>query len=299
MNGVTIGEDIDACDEKVLGMSWSPSSDSFDFQVTLKLKTTTGEVSVSSLEVFQSIRDDLILTRRMLLANVSRIFDPIGLLVALLLESKLLMRESWCGKVVGWDDPVPADQSNRWLAFLSSLLSLGDVKFARSLWPEDVVVGLPVLIIFSDGAVLAFGAAAYIRWELKSGGFWSRLIMAKCRIAPKNIVSVPRMELNGAVIGNRMKNFILKETNLKFSKVYQLVDSSTVLGYVQKECGSFKPYEGIRIAEIQSSNNFVAGTLVGWAWVSGSDNPADWCTKPRRVDDIHNSSFWVKGPEFL
>ena len=34
-------------------------------------------------------------------------------------------------------------------------------------------------IIFSDGALLAFGTAAYIRWKLKSGGYWTRLVMAK------------------------------------------------------------------------------------------------------------------------
>ena len=73
--------------------------------------------------------------------------------------------------------------------------------------------------------------------------------MAKSKIAPKNILSVPRMELNGAVMNNRVKNFILKDTNLKFGNVYQFVDSSTVLGYVHKECGVFKPYEGIRVSE--------------------------------------------------
>ena len=96
--------------------------------------------------------------------------------------------------------------------------------------------------------------------------------MAKSKIAPKNIVSVPRMELNGAVLGHRIKNFILKETNLSFSKVYQFVDSSTFLGYIYKECGVFKPYEGIRVAEIQSTNKFNDGRLIGWAWVSGNDN---------------------------
>ena len=202
VSGVDIGDEVDSPDEKVLGMSWSPSSDSFDFHVTLKLKTTYGEVSVSTQEELQAVLVDLVLTRRVLLANVSRIFDPIGFLASVLLKSKLLMRESWCGKTVGWDEPLPPDQQKHWLEFLSSLLALGDVKFARSLWPEEDVVGLPTLIIFSDGAILAFGATAYIRWELKAGGFWSRLIMAKCRIAPKDIVTVPRMELNGAVIGN-------------------------------------------------------------------------------------------------
>ena len=64
--------------------------------------------------------------------------------------------------------------------------------------PEEEVVGLPMLIVFSDGALLAYGAAAYIRWELASGGYWVQLIMAKCKIAPKHILSVPKMELNGA-----------------------------------------------------------------------------------------------------
>ena len=106
------------------------------------------------------------------------------------------------------------------------------------------------------------------------------------------------MELNGAVMGNRMKNFLIKDTNLEFGEVYQLVDSSTVLGYVQKECGNFRPYEGIRIGEIQASNVLVDGRLLGWAWVAGEFNPADWCTKPRSVEDLM-SNFFFCGPAFL
>ena len=69
---------------------------------------------------------------------------------------------------------------------------------------------------------------------------------------------------------------------------------------MHKECGVFKPYEGIRVSEIQSSNNFVGDRLVGWAWVAGTDNPADWCTKPRQVKDLLPvNGFWSAGPEFL
>ena len=38
---------------------------------------------------------------------------------------------------------------------------------------------------------------------------------------------------------------------------------------------------------------------MGWAWVSGEDNPADWCTKSRLVREIVPGGFWEKGPEFL
>ena len=173
-------------------------------------------------------------------------------------------------KSIGWDDPLPLDQQKRWVEFLSSLFSLNDVTFERSLWPEEEVV----LIIFSDGSALAFGVRAYIRWELKNGGFWRWLILSKSKIATKNIISIPRMELNGAVDNDRTKNFLIKKTNLKFSKL--IVDSSTVLGYLQKECGVFHLYEGVRIAEIQSSNQSKDGILEGWAWVAGCDNPFDW-----------------------
>ena len=64
---------------------------------------------------------------------------------------------------------------------MKALLSLlKNVKFPRSLWPEGRVFGLPILVVFSDGEALAFDAVAYIRCELESGEFWSRIIMAKC-----------------------------------------------------------------------------------------------------------------------
>ena len=234
-----------------------------------------------------------------MLSNVHRIFDPMGLLIPLLLQAKLLLRATWVETDLGWDDSLPEELSSQWLTFLKSLLSLEDAAFPRSLWPEDEVVGLPILVIFTDGAALAFGAVAYIRWRLASGQFWTRIIMAKGKIAPKKILSIPRMELNGALLGNRLTDFLCKETNFKFEKVYHLVDSSTVLGYVNKECGVFHPYEGIRIAEVQSSNTFVDGKLEGWAWVSGDLNPADWCTKPRSAEKVAHDSFWKDGPEFL
>ena len=204
-DGVVIG-DIEEKKEKVLGMGWIPKSDLFVFEVNLKLRLIgqSQEVSVTAVEQLDGLLQ-LLLTRRILLSNVSMIFDPAGLLVPLLLEAKLLLRESWCVPGLGWDDPLPDDQGKRWRTFLRSVLSLKDVKFPRSLWPEGRVVGLPTLVIFSDGAALAFGAVAYIRWELESGGYWSRIIMSKCKISPKHIVSIPRMELCGALLGNRLK----------------------------------------------------------------------------------------------
>ena len=198
------------------------------------------------------------LTRRAVLSNTSRIFDPLGLICPVALQAKLLMREAWDDGSLGWDDPLPDELSHKWMLFLKSLLELNQVQVQRSLWPAGDVKGLPLLVVFSDGSIAAHGAAAYVRWELSGGGYSSSLIMAKSKIAPKRIVSVPRMELCGAVLSNRLKNYLMKETNLVFSKVYHLVDSSTVLGYVFKESSVFGPYEGVRISEIQTNSRKVS-----------------------------------------
>ena len=85
----------------------------------------------------------------------------------------------------------------------------------------------------------------------------------------------------------------------KFERVIHLVDSSTVLGYLHKEDARLKPYEGVRVAEIQAAGQTEGGLLKDWAWIEGEDNPADWVTKPRKVQDLAKGGFWQCGPRFL
>ena len=295
----SIGDESGVASEKVLGLQYSPDTDTFGFNVTLHFTLSGSEIEITSVTEFNQVQNDLVLTRRNLMSNVARIYDPIGLLCAVLLQSKLLMREMWTDKTIGWDDPIPCEMRQKWVDFLSSLLSLSDLKFPRSLWPEAEVEGLPILVVFSDGAALAYGACAYIRWKLKDGSFWTRLITAKSKIAPKNIKRIPRMELNGCVLGNRIKHFVDKDTNFEFEKMYHFVDSSTVLGYIQKENGVWEQFEAVRVAEIQSTNEFEGDKLKNFGWVAGVNNPSDWATKPRRVDELKVGGFWEAGPSFL
>ena len=61
----------------------------------------------------------------------------------------------------------------------------------------------------------------------------------------------------------------------------------------------FGPFEGQRIAEVQSTNEFVDGVLQGFSWVSTKDNPTDWCTKPRELKDAAQGGFCEPGVGFL
>ena len=115
---ITIGSQNE---EKVLGMIWVPDTDMFVFHVTLKLKTVDGqEFIITKLDEFLLISQNLVITRRIMLSNVSMIFDPIGLICSVTLVGKLLLQEIWCIGGIAWDDPLPIDQANRWGRYLIS-----------------------------------------------------------------------------------------------------------------------------------------------------------------------------------
>ena len=200
---------------------------------------------------------------------------------------------------MGWDDNLPQGLREEILQLFIELYKLENLEFPRSLWPDEAVVGLPWLVSFSDGSNLGFSSVVYIRWELEQGGYWTRIVLSKGKIGPKSRITIPRMELNGAVMNKRLAEVMETAVNKKFGKVIHLVDSSTVLCYLHKEDQKLKPYEGIHVAEIQAAGKFENGLLQNWAWVEGKNNPADWVTKPRSVKELSSDGFWQRGPEFL
>ena len=80
---------------------------------------------------------------------------------------------------------------------------------------------------------------------MASGGYWSKIVLSKGKIGPKSRITIPRMELNGAVINKRLAEFVVGAVNIKFGRVIHLVDSSTVLCYLHKEDQKLKPFEGV------------------------------------------------------
>ena len=149
-------------------------------------------------------------------------------------------------------------------------------------------------MIFSDGSTAAYGTCAYIRWELPDGVFNSRLVMAKSKLAPLKQLSIPRIELCGALIAARMRETIVKEMGYNFESIIHIVDSAIVRAQIQKESFGFGTITATKIAEIQSKTN-----PEEWWWISREDNPADMSTKPSKPVDLGVGSNWQMGPTFL
>ena len=280
----------------VLGVGWRAADDVILFTISLNFSEKKRNVCTSPDLLRSQIPDSipLILTRRMVLQQVMKIFDPFGFFSPFLVLAKVYLRETWILRL-GWDEALPEQLRSKWLGFFSLLFQMEDLVFERCMKPVHAV-GKPTLVIMSDGSEMAYGCASYIRWTLEDGSFWCRLILAKCRIAPISRISIPQMELNGAVLSKRCRKVIEAECRYTFDQVYHFVDSETVLCMINKISTRFRVYEGVRIGEIQAA---CGGDLRSWGWISSGDNIADWVTRGRVPSELGPNSMWQRGPDFL
>lgn len=160
------GMESDSEMEGVLGLKWEVKEDllRYKFNSTFRISDIT--------------------TKRSILSVTNSIYDPLGLLTPFTTRAKIIIRSIWVHEPkLDWDSQLPEEIVNNWRRFTAELPKLTELAFPRALKPL-AAVGKPELIIFSDGSEVAFGAGAYMRWEVQKGKFGARLIMAKSRMAP-------------------------------------------------------------------------------------------------------------------
>ena len=149
-----------------------------------------------------------------------------------------------------------------------------------------------MLCIFSDASEEAFGACAYLRWQLADGSFDVRFVTAKSRVAPLKKLTVPRLELQAAVIASRMYQTIREETRLKIDETVFFSDSTIALMWIRSQARGFKPFVSNRVGEIQSRSD-----PSQWHHVRGELNVADDISRGIDVNQLNQR--WMTGPEFL
>lgn len=104
--------DTDQVYNKVLGIYWNPANDSFSFKVCLPSSGLT--------------------TKRKLLSDTARIFDPLGWLSPATITLKVMFQELWSpGLNVSWDDSLPTEIADRWANIRSTFHLLETIEIPR------------------------------------------------------------------------------------------------------------------------------------------------------------------------
>ena len=201
---------------KVLGIVWNSTEDSFKF----KVKSET-----------MDCLDSTEWTKRSILSQIARIYDPVGFAAAFLIQAKTNFQELW-QEGYEWDQDLPSAVQQKWLSLFKEIKELNKVSFPRSLSPPEPADSQPTLCVFTDASQDAFGACAYIRWETEKGEFDIRFIAAKSRVAPLKHLTIPWLELQAAVLASRLQTTIKEETSFQFKETFIFTDSAIVLAWI-------------------------------------------------------------------
>ncbi|XP_025406355.1 uncharacterized protein LOC112680475, partial [Sipha flava] len=260
-----------------LGLSWQPNTDTFHF-------------------VLGAWNPPAHMTKRSLLSDINRIYDPIGLITPVLIKGKIFLQQLWLLKM-NWDSTLSADLQARWVRFYSSLKSLDKLSIPRKVIFDGI--GLITLHGFCDASQEAYGACIYVRTQRPDGTVYVQLLTSKSRVAPMSTTTIPRLELCGALLLSELVVEVkaeLSTINFQFSlaDIVLWTDSTVVLGWIQSAV-QLKSFVANRITQILDNTERTM-----WRHVPTSSNPADIITRGIHADElVDQNHMWWNGPSWL
>lgn len=274
---------LNHCQEKLkfssststLGIEWDPNTDCI-------------LIPVSKSNIYKNFSK---FTKRIVLSISSSIFDPLGILSVCIITCKMILQLLWLENL-GWDDEIPLNIKEMWLRFISNLTCIENL-----LIPRNVMCANPVIIdlhIFSDASLKAYAACVYVRTADALGNVTVRLLCAKARVKPLKTITIPRLELCGAVLAARLYNKVNEALRCTITQVHFWCDSKVVLGWLKMPSHKLNAFVSHRAAEV---NNLCSNSE--WMYVPSLLNPADLASRGVFPDEVQSLSLWWEGPSFL
>ncbi|XP_068158453.1 uncharacterized protein [Drosophila tropicalis] len=236
---------------KVLGLYWQPGLDTLSYNVGLK--------------------GNVYCTKRQVLSDVSRIFDPLGLLAPIVVQFKILFQQLWLLDL-GWDDKLPKQLADNWLKWRADLDILQHIQIPRLVVNDTDNIELHG---FSDASTKAYAAVVYSRVINKDGSISTSIMAAKSRVAPLKQQFLPRLELCAALLLSQLIRSI--KAALRHQKV-------TVLH-----------------GAIPQSTSEILDTIPrhNWRHVDSKSNPADCASRGLMAADLKDFQLWWNGPSSI
>ncbi|XP_062712864.1 uncharacterized protein LOC134289986 [Aedes albopictus] len=267
--------------ERVLGMAWLPDEDVFVYSVKLP-------------NDFDCLESTNTITKRSVLRFVMSVFDPLGLISNLLIHGKMLIQDHRRAKV-GWDEAIPAEISKQWERWIAQLSKLDQIRIPRCYFPgyDPDSFQTMQLHVFVDASESAFACVAYFR-IVDRGQPRCTLVASKAKVAPLISMSVPRLELQAAVIGSRLAKSIAEYHTIPVRRRFFWSDSTTVLAWINSDTRRYRQYVAVRIGEILEETE-----PEEWRWIGTKLNIADDATKWGKGPTMQMESHWFTGPDFL
>ena len=222
-------------------------------------------------------------TKRGILSTVSSLFDPLAFLGPFLLPVKVILQQLWRIDA-SCDDPIQGPLLAQWNNWLKSYVANLKIPQCFKSFSERSISNLQ----------LDYAAVGYLRLLDDAGKVHCAFVMGKTRNSPLKQWSVPRLELQAAVIATRLHLLIREELDLPLVGVTFWSDSLTTLKYIANKRRRFKPFVANRVNEVRE-----VSTPQQWQHVPTLLNPADDGLRGMEQHTLNLKCHWLCGRSFL
>ena len=231
------------------------------------------------------------ITQKKILSLVSSVFDPLGLFAPFSVHMRQLLKSIWTKNGQHWDNSVEPHEEEDFLKWKAQLPEVAETSIDRRYF--STAKDKWELHVFADASEDTMCAVAYLRSKLKEYSADLAFVIGKCRVAPMRHLSIPRLELQAALMAVRLKEHIVKEHETKIHICNFWSDSTTVLQWIHSSHRKQQVFVANRVPEILDTTN-----VSQWKHVSGINNPADIGTRAFSVEELKKSE-WLTGPAWL
>ena len=133
-----------------------------------------------------------------------------------------------------WDDPVSQRIHAVWQQWRSELHVLKEREIQRRYFPKDFDVASIKLHGFCDAFESTYAGVVYIRaTNVDNAINHTALVIAKTKVAPIKRLSIPRLELCGALLVTKLLLHCGKILGVPLESTYAWTDSTVVLSWLR------------------------------------------------------------------
>ncbi|XP_062710841.1 uncharacterized protein LOC134288923 [Aedes albopictus] len=272
--------DKDRICERVLGVIWIPSEDAFT-------------LNQQGLEEVLGA-DWAAPTKRQVLRIVMKLYHPLGLIALFVVQGKILMHEIWRTDT-SWDEPIADQPRELWMRWIKHYRQINEVNVPRCFFKDfcpQQVSDIQVHV-FTDASVSACACVAYLR-RTGNGESQCSLIAAKTKVALLRTLSIPRLELQVAMMCSRLLQNICSALIIDIHRCFLWSDSATLLAWHRSGSRRYHQFMSFRVGEILSLTS-----VDEWRYDPSRENVADDATKWNGGPSFDPSCRWYQGPAFL
>ena len=195
-----------------------------------------------------------------------------------------------------WDESLPENMTKAWMKLIDGVRGNHHVSIPRN-YHHGVTEEVKhySLCGFCDASTTAYAAVIYLRMRTPTS-VHTRFLVCKTRVAPLQVLTIPRLELMSALLLARLVSTVssILTSTIPFDEIHCFTDSTVAEHWIKGTSREWKPFVRNRVDEILQHTS-----PDSWHHCAGVTNPADLPTRGLTIPELQVNCLWRYGPDWL